>query len=132
MWGFENIAAYVDSVLALALGVHSSAAVPRPAASSLMPLRCAHQVPGLRTGLVGATAVERQLLREIRLAVLQGGMCTRHARKSRSAVHLAQRHKGGGRRPGDSRGAKYAVGLVLYKTKGKTKDAHDIACPHLR
>jgi hypothetical protein len=28
------------SVLALALGVHSSAAVPRPSGSSLMPLRC--------------------------------------------------------------------------------------------
>jgi hypothetical protein len=42
-----------SSVLALALGMHSSAAVPRPAASSFMPLRCAHQAPELRSGMVG-------------------------------------------------------------------------------
>jgi hypothetical protein len=46
-----------SSVLALALGVHSSAAVPRPSASSFMPLRYAHQAPGLRKGMVWGAMV---------------------------------------------------------------------------
>jgi hypothetical protein len=46
-------------VHALALGVHSSAAVPRPSGSSLMPLRCAHQVPELRQCIVGGATVDR-------------------------------------------------------------------------
>jgi hypothetical protein len=47
-------------VLALALGVNSSAAVLRPAGSPFMPLRCSHQAPGLRKELVGVTTVDRR------------------------------------------------------------------------
>jgi hypothetical protein len=47
------------SVLALALGVDGSAAVPPPLASSLMPLRRPHQAPELRLGLEAAIAVDR-------------------------------------------------------------------------
>jgi hypothetical protein len=46
-WKPESI-----SVLALALGVNSSAAVLRPSASPLMPLRCSRQAPELRIGVV--------------------------------------------------------------------------------
>jgi hypothetical protein len=55
-----------SAVLALALGVHSSAAVPRPAASSFMPLRCARQVPELRQGMVGCDTVDRYYLARAR------------------------------------------------------------------
>jgi hypothetical protein len=38
------------AVLALVLGVNSSAAVLRPSVSPFMPLRCSRQAPRLRTG----------------------------------------------------------------------------------
>jgi hypothetical protein len=69
--GFENGEAGFGSVLAPALGVHSSAAAPRPVASSLMPLRCAHQVPDLRTGMVWCHTVDRPLSREYGVGMLQ-------------------------------------------------------------
>jgi hypothetical protein len=47
------------AVLALALGLDSSAAVLRPAGAPFMPLRCPHQAPGLRMGMVGSTTVDR-------------------------------------------------------------------------
>jgi hypothetical protein len=65
-------------VPALALGVYSSAAVPRPLGSSFMPLRCTHQAPELRTAIVWCYTVDRLPLR-----------------KSWSAVYSAQRHQGG-------------------------------------
>jgi hypothetical protein len=99
------------AVLALALGVHSSAAVPRPSGSSFMPLRCAHQAPGLRIGAVAglrwiAHCVARAILiaaqRRIANHVTGSGYesrrmqwNTRHTRESWSAVYSAQRHKGG-------------------------------------
>jgi ribosomal protein L32 len=65
-------------VLALALGVNSSAAVLRPAGSPFMPLRCSHQAPGLRT----EEGVQQRLI-------------AHHVCKSWQAVYSAQRHKGG-------------------------------------
>jgi hypothetical protein len=104
------------SVLAMALGGHSSAAVPRPAASSLMPLRCAHQAPELRSGMVGA-----QL------------WIAHHDHESWSMVYSAQRHQGGvaGHRPARGTAAElstpsassrtrladeYTIGQLPYKT----------------
>jgi hypothetical protein len=46
-------------VHALALGVGSSAAVPRPSGSSFMPLRCPHQAPELRIGISWSTTLNR-------------------------------------------------------------------------
>jgi hypothetical protein len=57
---FSNGADCRYPVHALALGMYSSAAVPRPSGSSFMPLRCTYQAPELRTGMVGSQAVVRQ------------------------------------------------------------------------
>jgi hypothetical protein len=83
------------AVLALALGVHSSAAVPRPSGSSLMPLRCAHQVPELRQCIVGGARVDRPSLHKNWFGWSKS---VDHPllRESWSAVYSAQRHQGGG------------------------------------
>ena len=77
-------AAQASAVLALTLGVDGYAAVPRPSASSLMPLRRPHQAPELRMGLVGvlkANGVRRvaafppvQRLRDSRAAGRSGSL----------------------------------------------------------
>ena len=81
------------SVLALALGVHSCAAVPRPAASSLMPLRCAHQAPGLRSGMVCSHTVDRQPLRKSSVLVWleHGGGSPTAPQEQRAGLVGAQR-----------------------------------------
>jgi hypothetical protein len=73
-------------------GVSDSANVPRPAASSLISLRHPPQ---------------RSRQRRRWFARVENPLWIRLAGRS------AQRHKGGGRRPGDSRGAECPASLIL-------------------
>ena len=120
-------------------GAFGSAAVPRPAGSSFMPLRRTHRRPG------PAKSLERRAPKPPARARGWGsGLALRYCKtrpdpfrsdpfrsgggfwcaafqrlcRIRSAVRSAQRHKGGARRAGDSRGAECAVGLVPHQAAG--------------
>jgi hypothetical protein len=105
----------------MALGVHSSAAVPRPAASSFMPLRCARQAPGLRKGCVCGGGALTKLATLDQVSIRDAGR-TSHIHESRSAVYSAQRHKGGGSGPRPQRGT--AAELSTPSASSRTRASH--------